>query len=246
MSKQCVLFFVKYPEAGKVKTRLGEVVGNDTAAMLYRHFVQDMVQGLVTLDADLRICYVPGDADLPERFKSWLGARYTYHPQQGLSLGGRMKQAMTRAFADGYERVVLLGSDVPDYPPELVQKALYDLQDYDAAIGPAFDGGYYLLGFRKDRFLPEIFDDIRWGEADVYQPTVQKLNAARLDVLFLPDWNDVDTVWDLNMLYRTNKKSSFRNSSTYALLREHDTLIRQYDMDLPCITAEEEQSNTGA
>ena len=233
MSESCILFFVKYPEPGKVKTRLGEVVGNDKAAMLYRHFVQDMLQGLARLHADLHICYVPGDADLPEKFKAWLGPQHMFAAQQGLDLGERMKHAMQKAFDDGYDRVALMGSDIPDYPCELVQKALNDLQHYDAAIGPAFDGGYYLIGFRKDSFCPDVFDGIRWGEADVYQPTVEKMRRARLEVLQLPDWNDVDTVWDLNVLYRTNKNSSFRRSSTYALLRENDALIRQYDIDLP-------------
>ncbi|MFV0423324.1 TIGR04282 family arsenosugar biosynthesis glycosyltransferase [Oleidesulfovibrio sp.] len=233
MSESCVLYFVKYPESGKVKTRLGEVLGNDKAALMYRHFVQDMLRGLTRLHADLRICYVPGDSDLPERFKAWLGPQHSYYAQQGLDLGERMKQAMQQAFDDGYDRVVLMGSDIPDFPFELVQKTLNDLQHYDAAIGPAFDGGYYLIGFRKEYFRPEVFDGIRWGESDVYQPTVEKMRKARLEVQFLPDWNDVDTIWDLNVLYRTNKNSSFRKSSTFALLRENDALIRQYDIDLP-------------
>lgn len=237
MTDTCILFFVKYPQPGKVKTRLGEVIGPETAARLYALFVEDMLRGLDALPSDLRVCYLPQpdteDGGMRERFAQWLGEGRAYYPQRGEHLGERMSDAMEAAFADGYARVVLMGSDIPDFPPELVHKALLDLDRKDAAIGPAYDGGYYLIGFRRETFFPEVFQGILWGEADVFRPTMERLRLRRLDVLRLPDWNDVDTIWDLNILYRTNRNSSFRKSGTYALLREHDALIRQYDLDLP-------------
>jgi rSAM/selenodomain-associated transferase 1 len=248
MSDTCVLFFVKYPEPGAVKTRLATVMGAEPAAAMYRHFVQDMLAELAHVKADLRICCdtgtVPGGAggaDGPlAACKAWLGPRHACQPQRGDNLGARMRTALADAYGAGYERVVVLGSDIPDFPHELVQKALDDLDLHDAVIGPAFDGGYYLIGFRRDRFLPGVFEGMEWGGATVYAATMERLEAARLDVVRLPEWNDVDTMWDLNVLYRTNRNSSFRKSSSYAAMREHDALIRQYDMELPVWARETE------
>lgn len=234
MTDTCILFFMKYPEPGKVKTRLGDVIGHDVASDLYRRFVEDMLHGLNEVGATLRICYLPREgADVEPALTAWLGDQYRFYPQTGDTLGERMKHAMQRAFDDGFDRVVLMGSDIPDFPPELVRKALLDLDRLDAVLGPAYDGGYYLIGFRREMFFPEVFDGIVWGEADVYRPTIERMRRKGLEVMRLPDWNDVDTIWDLNVLYRTNRNSSFRKSNTFRLLREHNELIRQYDIDLP-------------
>lgn len=233
MSDACVLFFVKYPEAGRVKTRLGSVIGAEPAAMLYRLFVQDMMEQLGKVRADLRIVCDPDADGSVARYKSWLGPQHSYFAQQGASLGARMQHALEAAYAKGYERVVVLGSDVPDYPHELVQKALDDLYLADGVIGPAFDGGYYLIGFRKDAYLPAAFDGVEWSTPRVFEQTMEHLDEARKEVVRLPDWNDVDTMWDLNVLYRTNRNSSFRRSSSYAALREYESVIRDYDIDLP-------------
>lgn len=233
MSDTCVLFFVKYPDPGMVKTRLGEVLGHESAAALYRHFVQDIMLELGSVRADLRIVHSPGDETTARRFKSWLGPQHTYLPQVGADLGARMRHAFDEAFAAGYERVVLMGSDVPDYPHELVQKALDDLHQRDVVIGPANDGGYYLIGFTRAAYLPEVFDDMTWSTPVVFEVTLERLQAARLDVLRLPDWNDVDTMWDLNVLYRNNRNSSFRKTASYAALHEYEEVIRRYDIDLP-------------
>jgi len=234
MIDTCILFFIKYPSVGNVKTRLGKVIGEDVATSLYRHFVQDMLKGFEKVESQLRICYAPCGVENPEKeFKDWLGPQYAYREQEGSDLGERMKHAMQSAFDEGFQRVIVIGSDVPDFPPELLTKAFLDLDMQDVALGPSYDGGYYLIGFRKDTFIPEVFDNIPWSTRDVYRATLSKIHDADLELIRLPDWNDVDTIWDLNLLLRTSRNSSFRKSSTYALLREHSKLIREYDVDLP-------------
>lgn len=234
MTDTCILFFIKYPNHGNVKTRLAKVIGEEVATSLYRNFVQDMLKGFEKVEAQLRICYAPCGTEDPEKdFKGWLGSQYEYREQVGDDLGERMKHAMQAAFAEGFRRVLIIGSDIPDFPPELLTKAFLDLDRQDAAVGPSYDGGYYLIGFRKDTFIPEVFDDIPWSTRDVYRATLAKIQKEDLELIRLPDWNDVDTIWDLNLLFRTNRNSSFRKSSTYAILREHSKLIRQYDVDLP-------------
>lgn len=94
-------------------------------------------------------------------------------------------------------------------------------------------GGYYLIGFRRDTYRPDVFDGIAWSTPEVFEVTRERLQEARCDTLRLPDWNDVDTMWDLNVLYRNNRNSSFRLTASYAALREHDELLRRYDIDLP-------------
>ncbi len=233
MVDTCVLLFCAVPKAGRVKIRLGEVLGHEVTADLYRLFVEDLLHGLEGVEADVRVHYLPV-GDTPEQdMAAWLGNDRRCIPQEGIDKGERMSRAMSQAFADGYTRVVLLHCDVPDFPPELVQKTLLDLDMKDVAIGPAYDGGYYLIGFRRDAFFPEVFDHIAWGEAEIFRPTMDRLRERGLEVLRLPDWNVVDTIWDVNVLLRTNRNSSFRKSSTFAVLREHAELIRQYDLDLP-------------
>lgn len=228
----CIIVFVKYPAPGRVKTRLAETLGEELAASLYSHFVKDILEHLTNITyADVRICYDPAHSEA--EYAQWLGGKEQYLPQQGSDIGERMKHAMQKAYADGYSRVVLMGSDIPDFPPELLKKTVLDLGSNDAVIGPALDGGYFLIGFREDAFFPEVFDAIPWSTEHVFQPTLERMFERDLNVQILPEWHDIDTIWDVNVLLRTNRRSSFRNSKTFTLLKENEALIRQYDVDLP-------------
>jgi hypothetical protein len=231
----CILLFVRLPEPGRVKTRLAETLGRKETAALYDAFVRDMLDGLERVPAHLRVCVHPGDA--LDAARQWLGPHLDIAPQQGADLGERMDAALRGAFADGFSRAVLLGSDVPDFPPALVEKALADLHVRPAAVGPAMDGGYYLIGFHHEALTPEasglLFQDMPWGTGRVYELTRRRMQALGLDPAVLPEWNDVDAVRDLNVLFRLNRNSSFRASRTFALLREREDLLRAYDVDLP-------------
>ena len=104
MSDTCVLFFVKYPDPGTVKTRLGEVLGHENAAALYRHFVQDLMLELGRVQADLRVMHAPGDDVTARRFKEWLGPQHRYLPQVGSDLGARMRHAFDEVWALAEEK----------------------------------------------------------------------------------------------------------------------------------------------
>ncbi|MFH0845160.1 MAG: TIGR04282 family arsenosugar biosynthesis glycosyltransferase [Pseudomonadota bacterium] len=214
--KPLILFFIKYPEVGQVKTRLAAVIGDDKAAELYGNFVQDLLSGLKSLKISFHVCFLPEEKR--GAVMSWLGGEFRYRPQKGGDLGERMKDAFIAAFSEGLGRVILIGSDFPDLPLSYLVEALGELHTHDAVLGPAVDGGYYLIGFRSDAFLPEIFDNMVWGTDSVYRQTLSKLTAHKKTVYILTPWNDVDTFQDLEKLIDRSRYSPFSNSKTMAFL----------------------------
>jgi len=218
-SKNCVLFFVKYPVEGRVKTRLAEQIGQDTAADLYRNFVTDILATLKSLDANFKIVFDLGGSQ--DQFQQWLGKEYPYIPQVGQHLGQRMKNAFLQAFSEGFNSVVVIGSDSPDLPEEYLELAFGALDTNDVVIGPSSDGGYYLMGFTRNSFLPDAFERISWSSNKVLEQTVNILKQYRQSLYLLPQWHDVDTVTDLESFSQRNKNSAFSNSATMCYLIKH-------------------------
>lgn len=195
-----LLFFVKFPQNGAVKTRLAKDIGADQAAALYRCFVLDMLETLARIPQRICVCYAPEQPE--QRYKEWLGSDYAYMAQQGADLGERMKNSFCHAFEQGIEKVVLLGSDLPDLPSHCVQEAFERLDTHDSVIGPSHDGGYYLIGFRQDAFLPEAFQGIQWSQSSVYQQTIHTLKTHAQTFFILPAWNDIDNLTELRQWYQ--------------------------------------------
>jgi hypothetical protein len=214
--KDCILFFAKYPEKGKVKKRLAAHLGEDITVELYRYFVRDSLSTLETCGVKLLVCFYPPESR--KRFSEWLGMNYSYVPQQGVDLGQRMKYCFVNAFDRGFQFVIAIGSDIPDLPGEFIKEALSSLKTHDVVIGPSFDGGYYLIGFRKNKFIPEAFDGIDWGTHTVFHDTLTVLQNARCKVHTLPKWSDIDTIADLKHLIDRNQNTEFRNSKTISYL----------------------------
>ena len=198
LNDRCLLFFVKYPEKGKVKSRLATVIGDDSAVSLYKNLVAQMLSTLKEGTFPLYICFFPKNAQKP--VKNWLGREYHYIPQNGKDLGERMRNGFINGFAMGYKRVVLIGSDIPDLPMKYIEEAFKSLKEMDAVIGPAFDGGYYLIGFNLSTFSPQVFEGITWGTENVFEETMRKLKRFRRTVHTLPYHRDIDTAEDLKRL----------------------------------------------
>lgn len=195
MDDRCLLFFIKNPEKGKVKTRLASAVGPKMAAELYKRFLLEMLFTLNEGTFLFYLCYAPENS--LEDFKRWLGGHYLYMPQTGENLGERMKNAFLEAFSMNFKRVVLIGSDIPDLPLDFIEEAFTSLQKQDGVIGPSLDGGYYLIGFKNTSFSPRIFDGIRWGTDGVFEETKKAFNRETLTVHTLKPLRDIDTVEDL-------------------------------------------------
>jgi rSAM/selenodomain-associated transferase 1 len=198
LKDRCLLFFVKNPERGKVKSRLAAVIGDDSAVSLYKNLVAQMLSTLKGGTFPLYICFFPKNAQKP--IKNWLGRAYRYIPQKGKDLGERMRNSFIDAFAMGYKRVVLIGSDIPDLPMKYIEEAFKSLKEMDAVMGPAYDGGYYLIGFKDKTFSPQVFEGIAWGTKSVFDETTKKLKRLRRAVRTLPCKRDIDTVEDLRNL----------------------------------------------
>ena len=146
----------------------------------------------------LYICFSPKNAQHP--IKNWLGREYRYIPQNGKDLGERMRNGFIDGFAMGYKRVVLIGSDIPDLPMKYIEEAFKSLKEMDVVIGPAYDGGYYLIGFKDKTFFPQVFEGIAWGTKNAFDETMKKLKRFRRVVYTLPYQRDIDTVEDLRIL----------------------------------------------
>lgn len=213
----CVLYFVKVPAKGTVKSRLAEAVGADAAVEIYRRFVRDFLATLDRVSQPSVICYHPASAG--RDIEAWLGPSRSYLPQEGPDLGGRMRDAFLRAFSRGFDRALLIGSDIPDLPPCVIEEAFDALRDHDAVMGPASDGGYYLIGFRRDSLVDEVFTGLTWSTGTVFSETMEIFRLRGTSVHVVQEWRDVDTIDDLRDLLERNKTGDFSDSATISLLR---------------------------
>ena len=195
MDDRCLLFFIKNPKKGQVKTRLASVIGDEAAVRLYKRFLLEMLSMLNEGTFIFYLCVYPVDA--LEDLKTWLGQEYLYMPQQGEHLGERMKNAFMEALAVNFKRVVLIGSDIPSLPLEFIEEAFISLEKKDAVIGPSLDGGYYLIGFRDKKFSPRAFKGIPWSTERVFEETMKVLEHENLTVHTLKTLRDIDTIQDL-------------------------------------------------
>jgi uncharacterized protein len=193
--KICIIVFLRAPEIGKVKTRLAKSVKKDHALGLYKCFVADVLSMLKTLEQPIRLYYEPNGAK--KQIKAWLGDGFDYLPQCGDDLGRRMAHAFEQSFIEGFDRAVLLGTDLPDLPGEIISEACQQLEKNEAVIGPSRDGGYYLIGFQAKSFFGGAFEAIRWGTPGVYAKTMKCLQRRLGSIHVLPKWRDIDILSDL-------------------------------------------------
>ncbi len=194
-----IIIMLKYPQPGMVKTRLGKELGAKRAAELYRFFVACELVTVQSLHVPILLsCH-------PQRplsaYRDWLGGEYRYISQGDGDLGVKMSTSFETAFDQGLSRAILIGSDIPHLPAAYIQSALSRLQDHDAVIGPALDGGYYLLGLHCRSFHPKIFEEIPWSTSQVLALTQKRLGDHDLKTFLLPNLRDIDTLEDLESLF---------------------------------------------
>ena len=218
-SGKCILVFVKFPETGKVKARLSKDLDEDAVCSLYKIFVLDLLDTLKKGSYTFRVCFYPPEAE--EKVADWLGRDLFYMPQAGKDLGERMKNAFIHVFSQGYSEVLLIGSDIPDLAGPVIDEAFDELKNSEAVVGPAFDGGYYLIGFRKDTFLSEIFQGIHWGTDTVFARTMEIFNRNNYRIHVLTKWRDVDRIEDLKALFDRKSNTEFSGSRTMIFLTAH-------------------------
>lgn len=217
-AKNGLIVLLKHPEKGNVKTRLAKHRGDDFTLTLYECFLHDLLDTLAAVDHAVHLFLTP-----PEKipaFRDWSAVDFPIHPQRGRDLGERMEQAFKHMFGLGYERAVIIGSDMPDLPTAVLDNAFTALDTSAAVIGPSEDGGYYLLGFRRDAFNEAVFSDIPWSTGTVFSETMKILKTKDLDAAVLETRRDVDDETDLQAFIRRNRTGSFRRSGTMKFLLE--------------------------
>lgn len=188
----CLIIFTRYPEAGKVKTRLIPTLGEKGAELLHREMVEHTIGRITPFKVKVEVHFAGGSHVL---MKSWLGNQLRYQEQQGTCLGERMYNAAAGAFAENNKKVVLIGTDCPDITTNHVEQAFNLLDSSDLVLGPAYDGGYYLVGFKK--LVNELFHGITWGSNHVYRQTIKAAEQANMKTAALEKLTDVDCPADL-------------------------------------------------
>lgn len=219
ISKSIIQFFVKIPRKVNVKTRLALEIGNDSAMILYKNFVSDIIDVLMSGETPFRIYFFPPDSK--DEIKKWLGNSIECQPQNGDNLGERMKNAFLQSFSEGFEKTIIIGSDLPDIKNSIIDEAFSSLESNDAVIGPAFDGGYYLIGLKSSITMPDIFSGIRWSTNSVFRETINILKSSRLKVHILQELRDIDTMEDLYAFYMRNKGIEPGISKTMDYITKH-------------------------
>ncbi len=191
MSKNLLIIFYRNPELGKVKTRLAATLGDANALAIYFMLAAHTRGISESLDTEKRVCY----SHHIDKEDNWPNQHFQKEIQKGNSLGERLHHAVSNAFQSGYGSVCVIGSDCFELTNDILTRAFNELQTHDAVLGPAKDGGYYLLGTR--RFIPELFSNKDWSTSTVAEDTIKDLKLHAPNYVLLPTLKDVDTDEDL-------------------------------------------------
>lgn len=198
MMPPVLLLLVKAALPGLVKTRLAATLGDAVALAAYRAMVANVLAAADASGLPTTLVYAPADA--LEQVTALCGRQRRYLPQTGDDLGARMDAALARAFADGAEAALLIGSDLPLLTGRLLRQAAALLTENQAVLGPADDGGYYLIGFTRAGYLPDVFRAMPWSTPAVAALTLTRLADAGRATALLPSLPDCDEAADLTRL----------------------------------------------
>jgi rSAM/selenodomain-associated transferase 1 len=196
---QRLLVFARVPELGRVKTRLAASIGEERALAVYGAMLQDVLTSIgdSTADTEIEILWAPTESADGETLASAFPGR-TLAMQTGERLGDRLAMAFSeRFFFQRTAKIVAIGVDDPLLPRALIDRAFLLLDSCDWVIGPAADGGYYLIGCRGEAFDTAIFRDVEWGTASVFGTTIERIAKWNSTVAILPERRDIDEVEDL-------------------------------------------------
>jgi uncharacterized protein len=201
---QRLLVFARLPELGCVKTRLAADLGDQRALAVYESMLRDLIAsiGNSTAETEIEVLWAP----TPSANGAALRRAFAHHAvamQTGADLSDRLSMAFSeRFFFHRTEKIVAIGADDPTLSRELIDHAFGLLDSCEWVVGPATDGGYYLIGCRAGAFDPEVFQGIDWGTASVRETTMARIAEAGRTVALLPERGDIDTAGDLQRYAR--------------------------------------------
>ena len=189
VSKKALIVFTRNPELGKCKTRLAATIGDQSALDVYRFLLDHTVKITSSLKADVYVYY----SEKIKEIDIWDTTVFRKQQQQGHDLGAKMQEAFTEVFKMGYQKAIIIGSDMYDITTQDLETAFSTLEDNNFVIGPAQDGGYYLLGMKH--LKPPLFKNKKWGTNTVLGDTLKDLELENLAIL--AEKNDVDYYEDI-------------------------------------------------
>lgn len=191
-----LLVFAKVPRPGSVKTRLTPTLSPAQAARLYTAFLRDTLRQVRELQAAVRLYVAP---PLPDDNFNTLPTDVGLYEQEGEGLGARMQRACRETLDEGYDRVLVMGSDHPTLPRSFLREALRVLEESaSVCVGPTEDGGFYLLGMST--FYPHLFADMTYSHSEVLVDTLSRAATTDAALTILPPWYDVDRPEDLSRM----------------------------------------------
>lgn len=206
-SSKRLIIFTRYPEPGKTKTRMIPRLGETGAAALQQQMTEHLVSRLHdTIKTHVLSLEIRFDGGNENRMRQWLGPQFSYLPQGDGDIGLRMHRAFDDGFKDGCESMVIIGSDIPELTGDIIQRAFDELKTKDLVLGPAADGGYYLIGLHRAVFNPAgppLFTGISWGTDQVLKQTVTAAKKQGLRCILLETLKDVDRPEDLGVWQHT-------------------------------------------
>ena len=185
LNNTALIIFIKNPEKGKVKTRLASTLGDEKALEIYLALMGHTRKITQEVDTNRLLFY----SNFIDKEDDWPNADYQKSTQEGTDLGQRIAKAFQIAFQQ-YQKVVIIGSDCASLTPAIIQEAFDQLEQHPFVIGPASDGGYYLLGMTH--FFPTLFQNMAWSTAQVLPATLQRIAALEKTVARLPELSDID------------------------------------------------------
>lgn len=191
-----LIVMTRVPIPGKTKTRLMDILSGTECARLHEAFLQDLMITFKAIEEeiDIHIAYTPEDS--AQLLRGLIPSQYRMFPQRGADLGERMMNGIQDVMEQGYEKVIVIGSDIPNLKSTHIQAAFHLLEEKDIVIGPCFDGGYYLIGMKDSHGA--IFElDKQWGGTSVLEATIHIANRHGLFHGFAAQYRDIDTKEDL-------------------------------------------------
>ena len=191
--KRYLIVFAKEPKKGKVKTRLAKYLSARGSLTLYKELLQNTVESARKVKCTKRImAYESNGGGNP--FLKKIASDFEFYKQKGENLGDKMLDVFKTVLTSN-TKAIIIGSDSPNLPKSYIDKAFTELNSNDVVLGPAFDGGYYLIGLKAPH--KAIFENIEWSSSSVFRKTLEKAKKSKKKIAVLKPWYDVDRPEDL-------------------------------------------------
>lgn len=204
MATSGLIIFVKSPIAGEVKTRLASDIGDEKALKIYWQLLE-ITKKIASQFKGSKMIW--SNKNWTDYSDYWPIKSFQFHLQKGANLGEKMASAFDFHFKEGFNKLLLIGSDCPEINISVLNEAEQALDHHDVIIGPAVDGGYYLIAMKKVHY--ELFEDMQWSQAQVLENTIQKAKIHFLSTYLLKTLSDIDDLADLKLL--TNELGTANN-----------------------------------